>query len=153
MSFKMETSFVTVILSLLMSKRERNAENEINWKQLHKQNIFEIGKTCLAKNHLKPTGISLRWKLTELPTFMSVISSKDNEPSSQAAWPSLTFFRKRKLLLWKFWLSVKKKWGRTDECQELKHVGDLKINLLKRNASPQLLSFYPDNIFQCNGPK
>ena len=31
--------------------------------------------------------------------------------------------------------------------------GDLKINLLKRNALPQLLSFYPDNIFQCNGPK
>ena len=106
---------------------KQNRDDEVEWKHNHfYENICQIRKTGLGKNHFNPTSFSLLWKLIKIPTFMSFLSSYEvSKQSTQRCWLSLTSFGKTEHLLRTQWLSVKLKWGRSDECQEMKHMKDI----------------------------
>ena len=85
--------------------------------------FVRLEKFTWWKTPLKHT--DLTWQLAKMSTFIPFPYSSGSAQSSQAGWLSLTFLCKRKHLLGIQWSSVKLKWGRTDECRELKHMKEI----------------------------
>ena len=125
---KMGTNSVSLILSLLMPKKQIKFKvwGLVETQLLKRKHLLDQKNSSCKKTTLNTT-FGLLWKLAKMSNFIFFISSSEgSEQLTQTDWFSLTFFCKREHLLGIHWQPVKL--SRLEA-----YEGDLQVDFLKKN--------------------